>query len=178
MSDNQIQLRKEREAFMENCKFETPEEVARLFLEYTKVIWDHKMVGRIYDYYGDDCIVHREGGMEISGIQNVFTGTLGFQASFPDLKFTFVDIFAEGNPEDGYKFGQALYYEGTNTGYSAYGPPTGKKLTEDVPCIALCECLVKKVEGRWKIVEEWLVRPNRAFDETLTTTTEGEENAD
>ena len=175
MSDNQIQLRTDREEFIENCRFETPDEVARLFKEYTKVIWDHKMVGRIYDFYGDDCVIHREGGTDITGIQNVFSGTLSFMASFPDLKFNFVDIFAEGNPDDGYRFGQAVYYEGTNTGYSSYGPPTGNKINQEVPCLALCECLVKKIEGRWKIVEEWLVRSSRAMEETMT---KGDNDAD
>ncbi len=126
------------------------------------------MVGRIYDFYGDDCVIHREGGVDITGIDNVISGTLAFMSSFSHLKFVFEDIFAEGNPEDGYKFGQALYYDGVSDGYSSYGPPSGKKLTEDIPCLGLCECLVKKVDGRWKIVEEWLVRSGDAVQETMT----------
>lgn len=168
VSNTFIQERQKRESYIDQCRLETPLEVANLFMEYTKVIWNHKMVGRIYDIYCDDCVIHREGGVDIRGIQSVFAGTLAFMASFPDLEFVFIDIFSEGNPEEGYRFGQAIYYEGTNTGYSSFGPPSGKQLTEEIPCIALCECLVKQVNGRWKIVEEWLVRSNMAIEETLT----------
>ena len=175
MSDESIQQRRQREQYIDSCTLQSPLEVARLFEEYTKVIWNHKMVGRIHDFYDDDCIIHREGGEDVQGLMSVFSGTLNFMAAFPDLKFTFIDIFAEGNPEEGYRFGQALYYEGCNTGLNPYGAPTFKKLTEDVPCLALCECLVKKVNGRWKIVEEWLVRSSAAIDETLNS---GEEYED
>ena len=162
---------KERDAFVKyvnECQLKVPEEVARLFLEYTIAIWDYKLVGLIYKFYDDDCVIHREGGLEITGLEATFGGTLSFMASCPDLKFVFLDIFAQGNQKDGYSFGQAIYYDGTNTGHSSYGPPTGKNITEDVPCIGLCECLVKKVNGRWKIVEEWLLRSGKAMDEIFT----------
>jgi hypothetical protein len=161
----------ERDAFVKyvnECQLKVPEEVARLFLEYTIAIWDYKLVGLIYKFYDDDCVIYREGGKEIRGLDATFEGTLSFMAACPDLKFVFLDIFAQGNEKNGYSFGQALYYDGTNTGYSSYGAPTGKKLTNDIPCIGLCECLVKKVNGRWKIVEEWLVRGGKAIEKTFT----------
>jgi hypothetical protein len=155
--------------YVDHCKLETPEEVARLFKEYTYLIWDKKLVGRIYDFYTDDIVINREGGERVVGVDKVFAQTLSFMAAFPNLKFEFLDIFAEGNPEDGYKFGQSLYYVGENTGYSQFGEPSGKSLsTEEDYCLGLCECLVKKINGRWKIVEEWLVRSGDALQESMT----------
>lgn len=164
-----LKERKELEQFVDNCQFKNREEVARLFREYTELIWDKKMVGKIYDYYVDDIVINREGGKRITGVDNVVSGTLNTIYQFPNIEFKFVDIFAEGNEEDGYKFGQALYYKGQNLGYSEFGEPTGKEISpENSKCFALCECLVKKIDGRWKIVEEWLVRSNSAMEETRT----------
>ncbi len=164
-----LEERRRFDDYVDNCKFETPEEVARLFREYTNLIWDKKLIGAIYDFYTDDIVIHREGGVTVVGYEGVVAATLSFMASFPNLKFRFLDIFAEGNPEDGYKFGQSLYYDGENNGYSSYGAPTGKTMSPDNDlCIGLCECLVQKVDGRWKIVEEWLVRSGDALEEIMT----------
>lgn len=163
--------------YVDNCQLKTPEEVARLFEEYTKVIWDHKLVGKIYDFYCDDAVIHMGDGTEVVGVDKVFAGTLQFISAFPNLKFKFLDIFAEGDEENGYKFAQAVYYDGVNTGYSQFGPPTGKALSEDDYCMSVCECLVKKVDGRWKIVEEWLVRSSEALNNTMKSDLKSEENA-
>ncbi|GAA0181000.1 hypothetical protein SH2C18_35950 [Clostridium sediminicola] len=86
----------------------------RFFFEaYTKLIHDYKMVGRIYDLYLEDTIIHGENGQDILGIEAVFQFTLGKLNTFPDLKIEFIDIIAEGNEEDGYKFIQITYHEGT-----------------------------------------------------------------
>lgn len=154
--------------YVDTCELKTPEEVAKLFEAYTRIIWDFKLVGRINDFYCDDIIINREGGADLVGVQQVFQNTLHLMAAFPDLKLKFIDIFAEGNEKDGYSFGQAIYFDGTNNGYSMYGPPTGKSLTEGDVCLGLCECRVEKVDGRWKIVEEWVTRSSAAIKQTMT----------
>ena len=95
-------------------------------------------------------------------------------SAFPDLKLRFIDIFAEGDPEHGYSFGQAIYFDGTNTGYSKFGPPTGKSLCNGELCLGLCECRVEKVDGRWKIVEEWVTRSEDLINATMTMDPEEE----
>jgi hypothetical protein len=164
------EMLKERDQLVEYvniCKLKTPAEVAKLFEDYTRTIWDFKLVGRINDFYCDDIIINREGGSDLVGAKQVFRDTLHLMAAFPDLKLKFIDIFAEGNEEDGYNFGQAIYFDGTNTGYSKYGPPTGKSLTDGEVCLGLCECRVEKVNGRWKIVEEWVTRSSAATEQTM-----------
>jgi ketosteroid isomerase-like protein len=164
-----LEERKRFNDYCDTCEFETPEAVARLFKEYTNLIWNKKLVGLCYDFYTDDIVIHREGGVTATGYEGVIAATLSFMAAFPNLEFEFLDIFAEGNPEDGYRFGQSLYYKGENTGYSSYGEPSGKSLSpEDNLCLGLCECLVQKVDGRWKIVEEWLVRSGDSLEEIMT----------
>lgn len=148
------------------CTFGVPEEVAEFFIHYTAVIWDFKMVGTIYDVYSDDITVHREGGSDIVSIDHVISDTLAMLAAFSDLKIVFYNIFAVRDQDEGYRFGQAVYFEGTNDGYSKFGPPTGRKLTKE-NCQGLCECIVKKVDGRWKIVEEWVTRSSDTVEKVL-----------
>ena len=161
-----LQERNEHVDYVNNCMLKTPEEVAELFEHYTKTLWDYKLVGRIHDYYCDEIRIHREGGCDLVGAQQVIDNTLHLMAAFPDLKLKFIDIFADGNEEEGYSFGQAIYFDGTNTRYSKFGPPTGKALTQGDVCLGLCECRVEKLEGRWKIVEEWVTRSS-AIDRTM-----------
>lgn len=171
MDDRQKQLyfqdRNRCVQYVNTCQLKTPAEVAQLFEDFTRTLWDFKLVGRIHDFYCDNITIHREGGNALKGSVDVVNDTLQFMAAFPDLKLKFIDIFAEGDEEHGYSFGQAIYFDGTNTGYSKFGPPTGKKLCEHGLCLGLCECRVEKVDGRWKIVEEWVTRSSELIDGTM-----------
>lgn len=150
------------------CQLKTPEEVARLFESFTRTLWDFKLVGRIHDFYSDSITINREGGNDLKGSKDVVNDTLQLMAAFPDLKLRFLDIFAEGDEESGYSFGQAIYFDGANLGWSKYGPPTGKRLCEEDICLGLCECRVEKVDGRWKIVEEWVTRSSELIEAAMT----------
>lgn len=154
--------------YVNTCQLKTPDEVAQLFEDFTRTLWDFKMVGRIHDFYCDNIVINREGGHDLVGSEDVLQNTLQLMSAFPDLKLKFIDIFAEGDEEHGYSFGQAIYFDGTNTGYSKFGPPTGKRLCENDICLGLCECRVEKVNGRWKIVEEWVTRSEELINRTMT----------
>lgn len=164
-----LAFRRQLEEFVDNCELRLPAEVARLFREYTWLVWDYKLVGKIYDFYADDAIMYVEDGQTVTGVETVVANTLAFTAAVPDNESLFVDIFAEEDGEGGYRFIQATRCTGTCTGPTANGPGTGRSLSEGGrDCIGLCECLVKKVDGRWKIVSEWMVRSTRAIDQTMT----------
>ncbi|MBT4290867.1 MAG: hypothetical protein HOD92_26375 [Deltaproteobacteria bacterium] len=154
--------------YINNCQLKTPEEVARLFREYTAVIWDYKLIGKIYDFYGDNVVIYREGGNDMVGVQDVINDTLAYIAAFPDLSFEFLDIYCDGNEQDGYRFGQVVEFKGTNLGHSKYGPPTGKSLVKDGKgTLDICECLIKYVNGRWRMHTEWGARSEKANAEVL-----------
>lgn len=152
---------KEKMDYVDSCELLTPEEVSRLFEEYTHLIWDDFMIGKIYDFYDDDIVMNHANGLTIQGIANVFSGTLTAIASklhtTPGYKGVFVDIFAEGDPENGYRFLQAT--TGYDSAVETY--PVKEGVVADPSrngSINLCECLVQKKNGRWQIVQEWLVR--------------------
>ena len=169
MEDKEMLLEKRKEeveklrAIVDHPELKTPSDVEKFFIAYTKLIWDYKMVGRIYDYYCDDTVIHVENGKDIVGIEAIIEHTLERINAFPDMKIEFIDIFADGNERDGYKFIQITYYEGTNTGPSSFGPPTGKKVNAE-NMMNMCECLVKNINGTWKIVEEWGTQSNKRLE--------------
>ncbi len=164
--DKIVSERKRLEYIVDNCKFETAEQVCELFEAYTHLIWKYKQVGRIYDFYYDDMIIHREGGNDLIGIDKVVQDTLACLAAFPDMEFKFYGIHGVGNPEDGFRFGQAVHFAGTNTGISKYGRGDGSALPPH-ECVDLCECLIKKIDGRWRVVEEWGTRSTETMDRVL-----------
>ncbi|PFT49826.1 hypothetical protein [Priestia megaterium] len=164
--DKIVSERKRLEYIVDNCQFETAEQVCELFEAYTHLIWKYKQVGRIYDFYYDDMIIHREGGNDLIGIDKVVQDTLACLAAFPDMEFKFYGIHGVGNPEDGFRFGQAVHFAGTNTGISKYGRGDGSSLPPH-ECVDLCECLIKKIDGRWRVVEEWGTRSTETMDRVL-----------
>ena len=164
-----IDERKQMEAFVDSCELKTPEEVSRLFLEYTLLIWDYLLIGRISDFYHDDIVMHHANGISIQGLASVYSGTISAIAATPlDNETIFIDIFAEGDPENGYHFIQATtaWRPALHDG-APYEPPEDRVVSDEQNgTIGLCECLVKKTEGRWRIAEEWLVRASGNQPET------------
>lgn len=166
--DKIVKDRQQLEYIVDNCKFETPQQVAELFEAYTHLIWKYKQVGRIYDFYYDGMVIHREGGEDIIGVDEVIKHTLELLVAFPDLEHIFYDICCVGNQEDGYLFGQAVCMTGTYSGISKYGIGNGEKAVPH-ECPDLCQCLVKKIDGRWRVVVEWGVSSVDRVDRILRT---------
>jgi hypothetical protein len=147
-----------------NPDFMTPADVEQFFIAYTKLIWNYKMIGTIYDYYIDDVIIHAEdGGKDIVGVEAVVRNTVIKLNAIPDYKTSFSEIFAVGDEASGYKFVQITIGEGTSAGPSLSGPATGKKVTND-NVMTFCECHVKKINGKWKVVEEWVSGSGKRWD--------------
>ena len=153
--DKERQTVRQMELFVDGCEFKTPKEVARFFELYTQLVWDYGQVGRIYERYPDTIAYHTEENDFVRTTDEIVAETLEYLAAVPDTKSPFMDIFAEGSPETGWRFMQAIYNEGSISGYSSLGTPSGYEMDG---CIDICECTVEKVDGRWKITEEWSVR--------------------
>jgi len=151
---------------VENPDFKVTADVEIFFEAYTKYIWDYKMVGAIYDCYCDNIEIKLENGENLVGIEAEVRSTLTLLNAFPDLRISFIDIFAHKVAEDEFQFVQITHLDATSLGPSRLGPPTGKKLTYD-NMMEMCECLVKKVNGQWKIVDEWVSNSNKRIDSVM-----------
>ncbi|GMR10557.1 MAG: ester cyclase [Anaerolineae bacterium] len=124
-------------------------DIVDYIVKITHKIWEETGVGFIYDYYQPNCSVHTPSGLSY-GREEVVAGTLKLLSAFPDRELHADDVIWVGNDRDGYHTSHRITSEGHNTGYSDYGPPTGRQ----VVWRAIANCFVKDN----RIVEEWLVR--------------------
>lgn len=169
LDSNRTERRKHFEDYVRNCELKLPEEVAELFIDYTRWIWEYKCVGAVSKFYCDQTIFHGENGILKVGFRPTIEGTVGAICTWPDQINEFVDIIVEGNESDGYRFGQSSLLGINNDGWSQYGPPTGKWLGKDgLPLYSICELEVQKVNGRWRVVEEWVVEGTEIKRQCLT----------
>ena len=145
--------------FMENANGERAHSMTgfdpryRDFVDYiigvTHEIWEEKAIGKLYDYYANAVKMHTSSGT-IHGRQAVFAGTIEAMAAYPDRRLYGEEVIWGGNDADGFYSSHRLRHEGTNRGWSQYGPPTGKRVSYG----AVADCFCKKN----MVVEEWLVR--------------------
>lgn len=115
----------------------------------THEIWEEHGIGKLYDYYAGTVKMHTAGGLRF-GREAVIAATIESQASFPDRRLFGEEVIWTGNNVDGFYTSHRLRHEGTNRGWSPYGPPTGKRVS--YRAIADCVCV------RDMMVEEWISR--------------------
>lgn len=139
------------------------EEVRAFIRNLTRLVYDYKMIGMLYDFYLEDVAYHKQSRISFSGSDEVVGQVLGFAAAFPDLRADIENIIVHKESETFYKVFRRLRYRGTNTGFSKFGPATGKSLGDN--CLNLSLLHLKRVDGAWKIVfevnsdsEDWLRR--------------------
>jgi predicted ester cyclase len=115
----------------------------------TYAIWngpdrDPSLVAR---YYGPDTPIHMDGG-DLYGADAVVANTEARLVAFPDFHGVIDDTIWAGDEESGYRTSMRWTWTATNTGPSAFGPPTGR----EVRFSAIADCVVR---GQ-VIVREWL----------------------
>lgn len=122
-------------------------DIARYIRESTHQIWDQKFIGKIYDYYAPDAIVYTSLG-DIYGRDQVIRLTTIRQAAFPDTRDWIEEVIHRHNVDGTYDTSMRWTYMGTNTGYSFYGPPTGRK----VAVRGLANCVIRDN----RVIREWV----------------------
>ncbi len=123
------------------------------FVDYiigiTHEIWEEKGIGKLYDYYANTIHLHTSYGTSY-GREPVFAATIAAMAAFPDRRLYGDEVIWGGNDVDGLYSSHRLRHEGTNRGWTKYGPPTGKR----VSYWSMADCFIK----RNMVVEEWICR--------------------
>ncbi|GBF06678.1 hypothetical protein DAERI_100041 [Deinococcus aerius] len=113
----------------------------------THKIWEEKAIGLIYTHYAHNAVVHSPAGV-FYGRETVVRNTLQNQAIWGDLRAYADDVIWGGNEDEGYYSSHRHVNTATHTGYTEFGPPTGRKILY----WGIADCLIR--ENR--IVEEWL----------------------
>lgn len=127
---------------------ETFSDIVDFILRCTHRIWEEKAIGYLYEHYGSAITVHHDSGTGY-GREPVIAGTTQFIAAFPDLRIMADEIIWCTDGGEGFWTSHRCLLVGHNTGYSQWGPPTGRKIA--VRCIADCR------STRNQIVEEFVI---------------------
>ncbi|NEI74946.1 hypothetical protein GR212_36045 [Rhizobium lusitanum] len=101
----------------------------------THRIWEEKDIGYIYDTYSHDCTVWDDLGLQY-GRDKIVADTVHTNNAFPDIRLVADEVVWAGNEDIGFHTSHRTKILGTNTGYSRFGPPTGKRV--QLWCIANC----------------------------------------
>ncbi len=120
----------------------------------THKIWEEGGIGLIYNHYRHNAIIHTTDGLTY-GRDKVIADSTKTMAAFPDVRLYADDVIWSGNDVDGFHSSHRIMWVGHNTGYSIYGPPTGRRVVRQ----GIAHCFVK--ENR--VVEEWIVRDELAL---------------
>ena len=126
-------------------------DIVHYIVKCTHDIWEGRGIGLIYTHYTQNARVHSSDGMTY-GRDAMVENTIQRQAAFPNARAYADDVIWSGNDRDGFHSSHRVYHISRNTGYSMYGPPTGRTVRR----YGVAHCLV--LENL--IVEEWLVHDN------------------
>ena len=101
----------------------------------THRIWEEKDIGYIYDCYSHDCTVWDDLGLQY-GRDKIVADTVHTNNAFPDIRLVADEVIWAGGEEVGFHTSHRTQIFGTNTGYSRFGAPTGRRV--QLWCIANC----------------------------------------
>ncbi len=127
---------------------ETFTDIIDFILRCTHRIWDEKAVGYLYEHYRSNTRVVDDSGM-VYGRDQVIENTLRFIAAFPDLGIYADEIIWCGDENSGFWTSHRAVLLGHNTGWSEWGPPTGRKIV--VTCIANCYSIENQIADEFVI---------------------------
>ncbi len=128
-------------------------DIVDYIIQITHRIWEEKAIGLIYDTYIHNISIWTTEGRSY-GRDEVLAGTIRTLAAYPDVRLYGDEVIWSGNDQEGFHTSHRIVWVAHNTGYSLYGPPTGRRILRT----GIANCFVK--ENR--IVEEWIARDEMA----------------
>ena len=132
---------------------ETYTDIVDYIVRITEEIWVDRAIGRIYDTYDHACTVYSQYGV-VRSVEEVIASTAGTLTGFPDGELHHLNVAWSGDEDAGFYTSHLGFSRSTNLGWSAWGPPTGRRL--GIRFAADC------VSNDNLIHTEWLVRDNGA----------------
>ena len=127
---------------------ETFRDIVDYILRVTHRIWEEKAIGYLYEHYRHNTLVVDDAGI-VYGREQVIEDTTQFLSAFPDLRVYADDIVWCGDEDTGFWTSHRITLSGHNTGWSRWGPPTGRRIT--VPMIADCYSRENQISAEFAI---------------------------
>lgn len=130
-------------------------------LRITHRIWEQKDIGYIYDTYKHNSHVHDDYGLQY-GRDKIVADTVHTVNAFPDVRLYADEVIWAGDDQTGFQTSHRTVITGHNTGWSRYGPPTGRKVT--TWCVANCSALQNEIYEEWVIYDTAALIKQLGFD--------------
>lgn len=112
---------------------DTFSDIVDFILRVTHQIWEEKAIGYLYEHYRHNTTVVDDSGLTY-GRDRVIEGTAQFMSAFPDARLFGDEVIWCGDEDLGFSCSHRVLIVGHNTGYSQFGPPTGRRIA--VWCMA------------------------------------------
>ena len=129
-------------------------DIVDFIIRVTHRIWEEKDIGHIYDTYRHNCRVTDDYGLQY-GRDKIVADTVHTINAFPDVRLYADEVIWAGDEDRGFETSHRTVIVGHNTGYSKYGPPTGRK----VVVWAIANCSSRENE----FYEEWVLYNNSSL---------------
>ena len=117
-------------------------DVIDYIVRVTHRIWEEKEIGYIFETYRHNSRVVDDSGLQY-GRDKIVADTVHTINAFPDIRLFADEIIWAGDDRSGFHTSHRAVVVGHNTGYSRFGPPTGRKVV--VWCIANCVALENEI---------------------------------
>ena len=154
---------------------ETYVDIIDYIVRITHRIWEEKDIGYITDTYRHNSHVYDDYGLQY-GSSKIVADTAHTINAFPDIRLFADEIIWAGNDEVGFHTSHRTVIMGHNSGYSRYGPPTGKKV--ELWCIANCVSLENEIFAEWVVYDTASLIRQLGFDLPQMARALGNELAD
>jgi predicted ester cyclase len=129
-------------------------DIVDFIIRVTHRIWEEKDIGHIYETYRHNSRVTDDYGLQY-GRDKIVADTVHTINAFPDVRLYADEVVWAGDDERGFDTSHRTVIVGHNTGWSRYGPPTGRKVV--VWAIANCS------SRRNEFYEEWVLYNNSSL---------------
>ena len=136
-------------------------DIVDYIVRITHRIWEEKDIGYIYDTYSHNAKVYDDYGLQY-GRDKIVADTVHTINAFPDIRLFADEIVWAGDDEEGFHTSHRTLITGHNTGYSKYGPPTGRKIV--CWCMANCVVLANEIVDEWVIYDTSCLIQQLGFD--------------
>lgn len=123
-------------------------DIVDFIVRATHRIWDEKAIGYLYEHYRSNATVVDDEGI-VYGRDQVIANTTQMLSAFPDLRIFAEDIIWCGDETTGFWVSHRCTLLGRNTGYSQWGPPTGRKVV--VTCIANTHAVRNQIDSEFVV---------------------------
>lgn len=150
-------------------------DIVDYIVRITHRIWEQKDIGYIYDSYSHDCRVWDDVGLQY-GRDKIVADTVHTNAAIPDIRLVADEVVWAGDAATNFHTSHRTIILGTNTGWSRWGPPTGRPVR--LLCMANCVARANEIHTEHVAYDTAQLLKQMGFDVVAAARTAAEQRLD